>query len=70
MVVGDTVAVPAGFRPEPTPEMLTEVAFGTFQASVEDWPEAILRGVAENRTTLNARCVVTVVFAEPVKPVT
>jgi hypothetical protein len=70
VTVGFTVAVPAEFRPVPTLDMLTEVALGTFQARVEDCPEAIWLGVAENCTTDRDLCVVTLVLALAVRPVT
>src|ERR1035441_6550176 len=68
VVVGDTVAVPAALRPEPTPEMVTEVALVTFEARMGHCPGAGWLGVAEKGTTGRARWVVPEVVAVPVRP--
>jgi hypothetical protein len=70
VVAGVTVAVPDGLTVPTVGEMLTEVALGTFHDSVDDWPAPIWLGVALNRTTCNARCVVTVVEALALSPLT
>ena len=65
-----TVAVPAEGRPEPTPVMVTDVAFGTLHDRVEDWPAVIVGGVAVKRETLRPRWVVTEVLAVAESPLT